>query len=102
MTQSMIPAAADTSVSAAGLFDSMQTLAHTALGLLALIALVVGAVSAIRAKAKEGTGAAITEQIGGIILAVLIFMGAGIGYLLTNEARDAGVPAPTGESPWGR
>lgn len=90
-------------VVAAALFDAGADLLRMALAFLALLALVVGAASAIRMKGKEGTGAAIAEEIGAIVLAVIIFCSAGIGLLLTREVQDAGVPVPSGvDSPWGR
>jgi len=89
-------------VAAEGLFSAGTDLGLMVLGFLALLALVVGSGSAI-AKLKEGAGAAITAEIGVIVLAVLIGVSVGIAAAFTREVNDSGVrnPVPV-DSVWGQ
>ena len=58
--------------------------------------------SAIR-KLKEGSGAAITAEIGAIVFAVLIGLSVGIASALTQEAEDSGIRNPVRvDSVWDR
>ena len=89
-------------LAASGLFEAGNRLGLSVLGFLALVALVIGAGSAIR-KLKEGAGAAITTEIGAIVFAVLIGLSVGIAAALTREAEDSGVRNPVRvDSVWDR
>ena len=89
-------------VAVQGLFNSGTDLGLTVLGFLGLIALVIGTVSAI-GKLREGSGTAITAEIGVIVFSVLILLSVGIAAVLTREANDAGIrnPVPV-NSVWGQ
>lgn len=89
-------------LAASGLFEAGNKLGLAVLGFLALAALVIGAGSAIR-KLKEGSGAAITAEIGAIVFAVLIGLSVGIASALTKEAEDSGIRNPVRvDSVWDR
>ncbi|WP_094287573.1 hypothetical protein [Mycobacterium lehmannii] len=89
-------------LAASGLFEAGNKLGLAVLGFLALVALVVGSVSAMR-KLKEGSGAAITSEIGVIVFAVLIGLSVGIAAALTQEAEDSGIRNPVRvDSVWDR
>ncbi|WP_018604169.1 hypothetical protein [Mycobacterium sp. 155] len=95
---------ADTQVlAAAGIFSSGRDLILGGIGFLAVVALAVGSVSAIRAHSREGAGAGISAQIGTIIMAVLILLSVGVASALTREASSHGISNPVRvESPWGQ
>lgn len=89
-------------VAAGNLFQSATDLGLATLGLLALAALVIGSASALK-KFKEGSGAAITAEIGAIVFAVLVGMSVGIAAALTNEVEDSGIRNPVKvDSVWDR
>ncbi|MBV8928933.1 MAG: hypothetical protein JO152_07400 [Mycobacteriaceae bacterium] len=91
-------------VTAAGsLFSSGTNLAFATIGFLAAVALVVGTVSAIRVRMKDGAGSAITEQIGTIIFAVIILLSIGIAAMVTHEFNNHGIRNTVHvDSPWGQ
>ena len=90
-------------LAAAGLFSSGRDLILGGMGLLAVVALAVGSVAAIRAHSREGAGAGISAQIGTIIMAVLILLSVGLAAALTREANAHGISNPVRvDSPWGR
>lgn len=89
-------------LAASGLFDAGNKLGLAVLGFLALVALVIGAGSAIK-KLKEGSGSAITAEIGAIVFAVLIGLSVGIAAAVTQEAEDSGIRNPVVvDSVWNR
>lgn len=89
-------------LAASGLFESGNKLGLAVLGFLTLLALVIGAGSAIK-KLKEGSGSAITTEIGVIVFAVLIGLSVGIAAALTQEAEDSGIRNPARvDSVWDR
>jgi hypothetical protein len=86
-----------------GLFSSGTDLIWTAMGFLGALALFMGTVSAIGKVRKEGTGAAITGQIGAIVLGVLIVLSAGIAAMVTREFNNHGIRNTVHvDSPWGQ
>ena len=90
-------------IAAGGIFSSGTDLALATIGFLAILALVVGTVSAIRVRAKEGAGAAITEQIGTIVFAVIILLSVGIAAMVTHEFSNHGIRNTVHvDSPWGQ
>jgi hypothetical protein len=76
-----------------GLFDSGTDLGLAVLGFLGLVALVFGSVAAV-GKLREGSGSAITQEIGVIVFSVLILMSVGIAAALTREANESGIRNP--------
>jgi len=90
-------------IAAGSIFSSGTDLAFATVGFLAAIALVIGTVSAIRARMKEGAGSAITEQIGTIIFAVIILLSVGIAAMVTHEFNNHGIRNTVHvDSPWGQ
>ena len=88
---------------AGGIFSSGTNLAFSTIGFLAAIALVIGTVSAIRIRMKEGAGSAITEQIGTIVFAVIILLSVGIAAMVTREFNNHGIRNTVHvDSPWGQ
>jgi hypothetical protein len=85
------------------LFSSATSLAYSVEGFLAVLSLVMGTITAIRAHTREGVGSGITSQIGTIVFAVLIFLSSGIAAVVTHEFNSHGirntVPVP---NPWGQ
>jgi hypothetical protein len=85
------------------LFSSGTSLAYSVEGFLAVLSLVMGTITAIRAHTREGVGSGITSQIGTIVFAVLIFLSSGIAAVVTHEFNSHGirntVPVP---NPWGQ
>jgi len=85
------------------LFSSGTSLAYSVEGFLAVLALVMGTVTAIRHHTRDGVGSGITSQIGAIVFAVLIFLSSGIAAVVTHEFTKHGihnsVPVP---NPWGQ
>ena len=93
----------DQIIAAGGIFSSATDLAFATIGFLAAVALVIGTVSAIRVRMKEGAGSAITEQIGTIIFAVIILLSVGIAAMVTREFNNHGIRNTVHiDSPWGR
>ena len=93
----------DQIIAAGGIFSSGTSLAFATIGFLAAVALVIGTVSAIRVRMKEGAGSAITEQIGTIIFAVIILLSVGIAAMVTREFNNHGIRNTVHiDSPWGR
>jgi hypothetical protein len=87
----------------AGIFTSGRGLMLATIGFLALLAIVIGTASAIRTHTREGSGSAITAQIGTIIFAVLILLSVGIAAAFTREANSHGISNPVDvQSPWGQ
>lgn len=94
--------AATTVLANSSLISSGKDLALDFVGLLAILAIVLGAVTAIR-KIKEGVGESITTQIGVIFLAVIIVLSVGIAEAFSQEAVDRGVVKPRYyHNEWGR
>ena len=90
-------------LAATGLFSAGRDLILSGIGLLAVVALAVGSVAAIRAHSREGAGAGISAQIGTILMAVLILLSVGMAAALTREANAHGISNPVRvDSPWGR
>ncbi len=90
-------------LAATGLFSAGRDLILGGIGFLAVVALAVGSVAAIRAHSREGAGAGISAQIGTIIMAVLILLSVGMAAALTREANAHGISNPVRvDSPWGR
>ena len=90
-------------LAATGIFTSGRDLILSGIGFLAVVALAVGSVSAIRAHSREGAGAGISAQIGTVIMAVLILMSVGLAAALTREANTRGITNPVRvDSPWGQ
>jgi hypothetical protein len=90
-------------LAAGGIFSSGVDLAFATVGFLAAIALVIGTVSAIKVRMKEGAGSAITEQIGTIIFAVIILLSVGIAAMVTHEFNNHGIRNTVHvDSPWGQ
>ena len=93
----------DQIIAAGGIFSSGTDLAFATIGFLAAVALVIGTVSAIRVRMKEGAGSAITEQIGTVIFAVIILLSVGIAAMVTREFNNHGIRNTVHiDSPWGR
>ena len=93
----------DQFIAAGGIFSSGTDLAFATIGFLAALALVIGTLSAIRVRMKEGAGSAITEQIGTIIFAVIILLSVGIAAMVTREFNNHGIRNTVHiDSPWGR
>jgi hypothetical protein len=93
-----------TVVLAAGdLFTSGTSLAYSVEGFLAVMALVMGTITAIRQHTREGVGSGITSQIGTIVFAVLIFLSSGIAAVVTHEFSNHGIRNTVHvPSPWGQ
>ena len=85
------------------IFSSGTDLAFATIGFLAAVALVIGTISAIKIRMKEGAGSAITEQIGTIVLAVIILLSVGIAAMVTREFNSHGIRNTVHvDSPWGQ
>ena len=86
-----------------GIFTSGENLINAGMGFLALLAIAVGTVSAIRTHHKDGAGSGITAQIGAIIFGVLVFLSLGVAAAFTREAGSHGISNPVNvRSPWGQ
>ncbi len=93
-----------TAVIAAGdLFTSGTSMAYSVEGFLAVLALVMGTITAIRHHTRDGVGSGITSQIGTIVFAVLIFLSSGIAAVVTHEFNNHGIRNTVHvPSPWGQ
>jgi hypothetical protein len=93
-----------TAVTAAGdLFTSGTSMAYSVEGFLAVLALVMGTITAIRHHTRDGVGSGITSQIGTIVFAVLIFLSSGIAAVVTHEFNNHGIRNTVHvPSPWGQ
>jgi hypothetical protein len=91
-------------VMAAGdLFTSGTSMAYSVEGFLAVLALVMGTITAIRHHTRDGVGSGITSQIGTIVFAVLIFLSSGIAAVVTHEFNNHGIRNTVHvPSPWGQ
>jgi hypothetical protein len=93
----------DEIIAAGGIFTSGTDLAFAAIGFLAAVALVIGTLSAIKVRMRDGAGSAITEQIGTIIFAVIILLSVGIAAMVTHEFQNHGIRNTVHvDSPWGQ
>ena len=93
----------DEIVAAGSIFRSGTDLVFATIGFLAAVALVIGTVSAIKARMERGAGSAITEQIGTIIFAVIILLSVGIAAMVTHEFNNHGIRNTVRvDSPWGQ
>jgi len=90
-------------LAAGDLFTSGTSLAYAVEGFLAVMALVMGTVTAIRHHTREGVGSGITSQIGAIVFAVLIFLSSGIAAVVTHEFNSHGIRNSVHvPNPWGQ
>jgi hypothetical protein len=90
-------------LAAGDLFTSGTSLAYSVEGFLAVMALVMGTVTAIRHHTREGVGSGITAQIGTIVFAVLIFLSSGIAAVVTHEFNSHGIRNSVHvPNPWGQ
>lgn len=88
---------------AGDLFTSGTSMAYSVEGFLAVMALVMGTVTAIRQHTRDGVGSGITSQIGTIVFAVLIFLSSGIAAVVTHEFNNHGIRNTVHvPSPWGQ
>jgi hypothetical protein len=102
----MIESSADSPtavLAASDLFTSGTSLAYSVEGFLAVMALVMGTITAIRQHTRDGVGSGITSQIGTIVFAVLIFLSSGIAAVVTHEFNNHGIRNTVHvPSPWGQ